>query len=280
MQNKRFASVGIVLLLGVISSACSMNTDATATVQAFALEQTRVALEATSQASGEVMTRQAAVTPTPTPEPTNIPALTSTHTPGPVVIEDDFSQDAGRWTDCSQCLVVDGAMYMGPYPAVDSAKGYIALCKDCGSVEEFSMAVDATYISGASDRGFGFVVWENDGSYIDLEISTWQTIGVWSYDRDKGDSWSAWNSILSPATNSILRPGRLTNRIEVTVLVQDGKKIMTMAFNGTAVQPVELRAGPGRVGLVVGLHSLGVSFDNFYFKGVPVQSTGRSGNTE
>lgn len=286
----------MVFALLLASLACSnagpastptpaIDVDATATMQSLAVQQTQVAMQATEVALSEAMTKAAA---SPTPEPTSTPVPTATTiptataTPGPLVIEDDFSKDVGRWVECKECLVTSGALYMGPFPAVDSAEGYTVICKDCGVVDEYKMEVDVTYVSGASDRGFGFVLWENDGYYIDLEITTWQTYGVWFYDKDEGKSWNAWYYIMDKPTkrSGNIRAGKLTNRIAVEVENRGGERLATISVNGKVLQSnLELKVGPGRVGLVVGLHSLGVSFDNFYFEGIPLKAPRSSGGS-
>lgn len=275
MKNKSMILGWIVLAALFFSGACASiiapgaNVGATSTAQVLALGQTQTALQATSLALAGLITQQASATVTSTLQATPLPVSTTTSTPGPVVIDDDFSQDVGRWQGCAQCLISDGVMYMGPYPAVDSGKGYTAICKDCGVAETYKMAVDVTYVSGASDRGFGLMLWENDGYYINFEISTWKSYSAWFYDKDQDDSWDAWSAILPVTTSSAIRPGRLSNRLAVVVSTQDGKKVAAVSINGRAIQPTELKGGSGQVGLVVGLHSIGVAFDNFHFEAAP-----------
>lgn len=282
----------MVFALLAASLACSTSAPptpvvdhaATATMQSLAVQQTQVAMQATEVALSEAMTRVAASPtpePTSTPVPTATPIPTATVTPGPLVIEDDFSKDVGRWVECKECFVANGVLYMGPFPSADSAEGYTVICKDCGVVDEYKMEVDVTYVSGASDRGFGLVLWEDDGYYIDLEITTWQTYGVWFYDKDKGKSWNAWYYLLDKPfkQSGNIRAGKLTNRIAVEVENRGGQRLATISVNGKTLQNnLELKVGPGWVGFVVGLHSLGVSFDNFYFEGIPIKSPRPSGN--
>jgi hypothetical protein len=140
------------------------------------------------------------------------------------------------------------------------------------------MGVDATYISGASDRGFGLMIWEDQGYYIDLEITTWQVYGMLFYNKKDGFWYFANDEMDKFLPSRSLRAGRLTNHIEVEVNLKE--KNVIIGINGKIVKSVVLKGnpGPGRVGLVVGLHSLGVSFDNFYFEGVPVTLPGSPGD--
>jgi hypothetical protein len=232
--------------------------------------ETQAALDATAQALSAVMT-QAAYTPTPEPTATIFISPTPSPTFGPVVIEDDFSEDVGRWVDCDECSISGGTLLMGPYPSVDSYQGYAVLCGDCGIVREYSMSVDITFSSGGSDRGFGLILREYHGAYIDLEISTWQYYGMWFF-SPKDDT--GWRSILPGGYtfSNALKPGKLTNHVEVKVQQSNTdaeKDIVFIYINGRRINTVEIPASSGRVGLMVGLHSIGVFFDNFFFEGFP-----------
>ena len=271
MTNKSwfFMWGAVMVSVALLDSACTATSAPTVDPQAMHLGQTQVALQATSLAVRELMTQLAAPTATGTAPATPTLAPNATPTSGPVVVDDDFAGDVGRWRDCPQCIISQGSMYMGPYPAVDSARGYMAICADCGVVETYKMAVDVTYMSGASDRGFGLVLWEDNGNYIDFEISTWKTYAVWLYDKNQGDSWQAWTAVLPITLSSAVRPGRLSNHLDAVVSMQNGKKMMAVNINGRAVQSTQLKGGSGHVGLVVGLHSIGVAFDNFHFEATP-----------
>jgi hypothetical protein len=59
---------------------------------------------------------------------------------------------------------------------------------------------------------------------------------------------------------------------------EENQKNLQIFINGREVKNMIIENGPGRVGLNVGLHSLGVTFDNFYFEGIPVYLPGQSGN--
>src|SRR5690242_9578065 len=181
-----FSWIFICLSLSFVLSACAAgpDTQATATArtgQQHLVETEAVAMVGTTIAQSATQTALAVPTATATATLTSTPTLTPTVTPGPLVIDDDFSTLGERWQGCGVCAIKDGALAFGPYPSVMSAKGYVTLCKDCGVVHEYKMSVDATYLSGSSDRGFGFVLREENGDYIDLEITTWQYYGVWGY---------------------------------------------------------------------------------------------------
>jgi hypothetical protein len=235
-------------------------------LQAAGLQQTMTALAGTVQAMSAVQTEAARVTATPSITPS------ATGTPGPLVIQDDFSGDIGRWKNCGQCRIANGSLYMGPYPVTDSGQGYITLCGDCGIVQDFKIGVDAVYVEGYSDRGFGLVLREQDGAYVELEITTWQFYGVWYFDPTKQQGYDGWSTLLPGgwSASGYLHPAQLSNRIDVETATDGGKSTAAIRINGQLIYTVEIPSAPARVGLVVGLHSLGIAFDNFTFEGYPV----------
>ncbi len=280
---KKYKLILFILLITLISG-CTTSTPPTPNVQAtttmLSLNETQAALEVTVQAYQAAQTEAARPTATATLTPTAIPTQTST--PGPPIIRDDFSTNTGRWVDCGQCKIENGVLQMGPYPISNDGGGYIAICKDCGQPQDYKMGVDATFIDGYTDRGFGLLLREKDGTYIDVEITTWQVYGAWFFDNDK----NMWGSLLGDGWKETgsLYPSLGTNRLEVDVSSSGGTSTINIKINGQLVNSAEMPAVTGRVGLVVGLHSLGVIFDNFYFEGdVPQQqnieptSSGQSG---
>lgn len=281
MFNKK--RIVLILLLSVfILMACSQNQtptpDMQSTEMALSLQQTMVALDATVQALSIEKTLAANPTPTFTPSPIPSP----TKTPGPVVINDDFSVDTGRWQECGQCVIRDGALLMGPYPATNSAEGYLTICADCGYVTDYKMGVDVVYVNGFSDRGFGLVLREQEGNFIELEISTWQYYGVWFYDKEKQGRGDAWMALLPDGwlPSGYIHPAQLSNRIDVETTTENDKSKVAIRFNGQLINTVEIPNVPGQVGLVVGLHSLGIAFDNFYFEGYPIYPVSPANDSE
>jgi hypothetical protein len=212
------------------------------------------------------------IQPTAMPQPTMLPPTevpTITPTKGPVIVDDDFSTDNGRFK-CDYCEVRDGALFIGPYPSADSYGGYYALCSDCGEAANYKMSVDTWYVEGPSDRGFGLLLRTlKGGSYIDLEVTTWQVYGIWSYDASLGGSGSAWDTFTNGWVPGSLRPGRANNTVEVIMKTTNGKTSLSVSINGKVNRMVDLPTGSGEVGLIVGMHSLGVAFDNFHFEPLP-----------
>lgn len=254
----------LILFLAACGTKASPTPDVQATATWLVIQQTMVALDMTVQAHAAAQTEAAKATATPLPTATLSP--TPTVTPGPLVIRDDFSSDTGRWTECGVCKIENGTLQMGPYPVSDKGEGYIAICSDCGTVQDFKMGVDATFKDGYTDRGFGLVLREIDGSYADVEITTWQVYGAWVYDKPK----HTWGSLLGGdpwKLSGSLYPSYGTNRLEVEVKSQGGKSALSIYINGQSVKTGEMPAISGRVGLIVGLHTLAVTFDNFYFEG-------------
>lgn len=274
MKNQKkflFQKLSLIIFLIALISACTSNTPPTPDVQAtttmLSLNQTRAALDITVQAYQAAQTEAARPTETPIPSPTLIP--TQTPTPGPTIIQDDFSADTGRWSECGQCKIENGSLHMGPYPISNDGGGYFVICKDCGQPQDYKMGVDATFLDGYTDRGFGLLLREGDGSYVDVEITTWQVYGAWFFDNSK----NVWGTLLTDGWKETgsLRPGTGTNRLETEIKSSGGTSTINILINGQLVNTTSIPAVTGRVGLVVGLHSLGVSFDNFYFEGYTTQ---------
>ncbi len=261
-----------LVMLIVFLASCGTEPTPTPGAQGTAtlpgIQQTMTALDATVQALLATQTEAARATATPLPTETLTP--TPTVTPGPLVIRDDFSADTGRWQECGQCRIENGALHMGPYPISEKGEGYLAICSDCGVVRDYKMGVDATFADGFTDRGFGLIIREEDGDYADVEITTWQVYGAWTYDK----SINAWGNLLGGdpwRLSGTLYPSYGTNRLEVEITSQNNNSTLTIHINGQLVNTAQFPAGSGRVGLVVGLHSLKVAFDNFYFEGEPVK---------
>lgn len=261
--------ISIVMLVQFLA-ACNAETptsptpDLQAAATSISLQQTIVALDATVQAHSATQTEAARATSTPLPTATLSP--TPTGTPGPLVIRDDFSVDTGRWIECGQCRIENGALHMGPYPISETGAGYLAICSDCGIAQDFKMGVDATFKDGYTDRGFGLVIREAGGNYADVEITTWQVYGAWVFDSSR----NIWGSLLSGdpwKLSGSLYPSYGTNRLEVEIVSQGGTSTLSIRVNGQLVNTGQFPAVSGRVGLIVGLHSLAVTFDNFYFEG-------------
>jgi hypothetical protein len=197
------------------------------------------------------------------PPPTNTPAPTATitPTPGPIVVDDDFSTDTGRF-ECGLCEVTGGELHIGPYPSQDSYEAFFAICEDCGTPSNFKLSFDARYASGYADRGFGAILRENNGSFIDLEITTWLVYGVWHYDASLSNSAWAWDTAYTAGwVQGGLKGGSQTNHVEAVV---QGDQLR-ISINGVD-RLVTIPSGQGRVGLMVGMHSLEIAFDNFHFE--------------
>lgn len=265
----------ILLVMAIFLSGClgvfapsTPTPNIGATEQVLSIQQTQFVLDMTVQAHEAGQTQAALATATPLPTQTPLPSPTST--PGPIIIQDDFSTNTGRWAECGQCVIENGEMRMGPYPITNDGGGYFAICRDCGEPQDYKMGVDATFIDGYTDRGFGLLLREVDGSYVDVEITTWQVYGAWFFDNDR----NVWAALLKNGweLTGNLRPSAATNRLEVELISSGGNSKIHVKINGQLVNTAEIPAVRGRVGLVVGLHSLGVIFDNFYFEGYPIQS--------
>ena len=180
-------------------------------------------------------------TATDTPAPTDTPVPTITPTTGPIIVDDDFSTDSGRF-QCDSCVVKDGALIMGPFTAVDSFKPFFALCNDCGIATNYKMSVDTWYADGRSDFGFGLLLREHGDSPIFLATSTWLVYNVFSFDTSvKGGR--GWESLMGDWSEGGLRAGRGINNLEVVMQTVDGKTKLSISINGKVRRTLDLPAG-------------------------------------
>lgn len=262
-QTYSFLLIPAVLLVGALACKAAGNLDPTGEN---AVQTEAVGLVQAAGTQTQLARPTATRTRTPTPRPTSTPMPTS----GPLMIDDSFDSLDARWQSCTVCTVKAGRLIMGPYPASNSARGYIALCKDCGIVREYKMSVDASFLSGASDRGYGLMLREWGGDYIGVEITTWQVYGVWFFDSKKEDWYTLLEKGFMPTSS--LRPGAIQNHIDVEVMADPLKKdkdVVKISINRRLLNTIEIPKGDGYVGLAVGLHSIAVAFDNFHFEGTP-----------
>jgi len=209
-------------------------------------------------------------TATDTPVPTDTAVPTITPTTGPIIIDDDFSADNGLFK-CDFCKVSDGALLMGPYPTELKGNPYYTICSACGTATNYKMSVDTWFVDGASDRGFGLLLRENDGNLIDLEVSTWQVYGVWTYNPSLATTteFKGWGAITDGWVEGWLKPGRAVNHVDVIMKTEGGQMTLTVTINDKGGRALNVESGSGNVGLLVGMHSLGVAFDNFHFEELP-----------
>jgi hypothetical protein len=197
--------------------------------------------------------------------PTETPIPSITPTSGPIFVTDDFTSDTGIWSGCEECEWKDGVLIMGPYPASNYADAYYAICEPCGMTSNYRIAVDATFLEGASDRGFGFLVYLSDDYYVTFEMATWQVAGLFKYEPGTGK----WSELLPWQWKGYINPGRQTNRIELIVRDSQsiGKSDITIKINGKVLAVYSgIGIEPTLVGLEVGWHSIGIAFDNFEYE--------------
>jgi hypothetical protein len=202
------------------------------------------------------------VPPTETPVPTNTPVPTITPTPGPIVIDDDFSTDAGRFK-CDNCVVSDGSLTMGPFPLVDSYQPFTILCNDCGSVKNYKMSVDTWYNSGNSNFGWGLVVRQDNKTTYLLAASSWLFYNIFSFDLSSASSGGiGYKTLIGNWSKGGLVAGRGVNRLEV--VMQNSS--MAISINGMLIRNLDIKANSGQVGLWVGNWETSAGFDNFHFE--------------
>jgi len=254
MQIRKSTRLPWLVVLFVLILSCSIGPTAAQPTAAPVIQPTAVP---------PTVAPPTAVPPTALP-PTDTPAPTITPTPGPIVIDDDFSTDSGRFK-CSNCVINGGELIIGPFPLVDSYEPFSAICSDCGTVSNYKMSVDTWYIEGNSNFGFGLVLRDSEkDSDLYLAVSTWLVYNVFSFDPTVGGGWG-WETLIGNWTKGGLVAGRGINHVEV--LMQDSK--LSITINGNFSRIVDLPGGSGQVGLYVSVFEVGAGFDNFHFEELP-----------
>jgi len=207
---------------------------------------------------------------TPPPTPTSIPPPTPTPpptaTPGPLVVTDDFEGVSGFWGNCAHCSRLQGTFHVGPFPASEAYVQQMVLCEECGDAFNYRITVDAAFVEGVSERGFGILLRSTDEYFMTLEVTPWQTVDVWKYDIIK----RGWEWVNGKWTGAVA-PGRGMNHIEVDVTGSEkGKSMIVIKVNGRT--PLVLEGQPadaGPVGLTLYGHGIEVLYDNFEYEELP-----------
>lgn len=177
---------------------------------------------------------------------------------------DPFDRDTGNWEGCEECVWSEGQLQVGPWPTSGAYIQHNIVCVECGLPRFYRMAVDIMYEEGPSERGFGLLIKWNEEIMITAEVTPWQTLAVWRYDRSN-DEWT----MLQGDFYGAVKPGRQVNRLEVelTPAENGGRAIMAVGVNGR--KQIALEGQPsaeGFVGLTLFGHATGASFDNFSFE--------------
>jgi hypothetical protein len=174
-----------------------------------------------------------------------------------------MARDEGNWLNCEVCGWKNGALLLGPYPVSGAYLQQYTICGPCGWVTHYRASVDATYLEGPSERGYGLLLRLTDEYLTTLEITPWQTLNVWKQDIDSGE-WTWINGMFTGA----VKAGRSTNHIEVDVHgTQLGRSDISITINGSTVLVVfNQPADESPIGLTLYGHALQVRFENFEFE--------------
>ncbi|MCG2786389.1 MAG: hypothetical protein L6461_14950 [Anaerolineae bacterium] len=207
---------------------------------------------------------------TPTLPPTETPTITPTATSsGPLVFSDDFSADNKNWKGCVGCRWQDGTLLMGPYDPKGEGydQAHYTICVSCGKKTYFRLAVDATFAEGFTDRFYGILIGEGKQYQTIVGISPLQYAILARLDYSKG-FWNLLNASTENVNNQHVKPGKLTNRIEIIMSPAGaGQADLTMNLNGiVSFVTYKIPAEPAEVGLYLDWHSVGVAYDNFVFE--------------
>ncbi len=258
-----------VLVLAFAALACQIGGPSAQEVAETMVAETAAAASPTPIPPTETPIAPTA-TITPTSPPTETPTITPTFTPeGPLTFTDDFSTDSKNWKGCVGCKWQDGVLLMGPYKVngEGSNQSHMTVCIPCGKKTYYRIAVDATFVDGFADRLYGLLIGDGKKYITYLGISPIQVAVMARGDYDKG-YYELLNASTENVLNKLVRPGKLTNRIEVIVSPSGaGSADITMKINGSvSYVAANLPAEPSEVGLYIDWHSIGVAYDNFEFE--------------
>ncbi len=274
---KRFWYLQIVLVLLAATGCASKGQDVQALVNTM-VAQTAAAASPTP-APTSTPTPVPTAPPTPTPPPASpTPSPTSSPTPAPttfyyndkglLAFEDDFSVQTDAWSGCPDCVWKDGKLTMGPYkPGVDN-DFHTIICDACGERPYYRLAADVTFTEGYGDRGFGLLISQTSSEIMDLEITTFQTSVLWDYDLAT-KQWTRLRTKPDVVFNGSVKAGEATNRLEIVAesAYKEGTTDYLVKINGRTTAILYGKPSQsGKVGLVVGWHTIGVAFDNFEYE--------------
>lgn len=253
MKNPRLTRLLWLVAALALSISCTIGSTATPTQAPIVIQPTAIS-------------QPTAIPPTAIP-PTAVPSTDTpapTPTKGPVIIDDDFSADNGRFK-CDSCVVEGGQLTVGPFAYVDSYEPFTAICSDCGTVTNYKMSVDIWFVDGNTTFGFGLLLRDSkDGLDLFMTSTTWQVYNVFSFDPKAGGG-AGWDSLIGGWKQGPMKPSRGVNTFEA--LVKDSK--LTVTINGDLLRTVDLPKGSGQVGMYVSNFQVGAGFDNFHFEELP-----------
>jgi hypothetical protein len=219
-------------------------------------------------------------TATQTQVPTDTSTPTITPTPGPLKITDDFAKKSNIWGPCPGCEWKNGKLYVGPYHYNDAKDNfYRVVCEACGEPIFYRVGVTVQFIEGSGlDRGFGLLVHDSETRMLDLEITT----GLMNVFFEYNYSTNRWRSMIDPDRifGAKLFPSYEENKLEVVAKPSNTKGMVDYEIiinHSTAYYLWSQKLEPGWVGLVVGWHGIGVSFDDFMFEDLPDNAPYRTG---
>lgn len=183
-------------------------------------------------------------------------------------IEDDFSSRSEIWGDCENCEWKDGALYYGSFlPAgVGQDQIFYVLCEACGEHKYYRVAADVTFFDGFSaDRTFGILAGLSSSGFLGAGTITTSQHALYETFNFNTNSWGG-----TPFKRfGVVRPGRATNRIEVTIQpgAMAGRADVFVSINGkNVIVQFNQSLDPSKTGLYLGWHSVGVMFDNFEYE--------------
>lgn len=247
------------LLSCILLSACASNLPASPTLS-------MPAAPTITEAGASLPTSTSPATSTPLPVPSDTPLPTST--PEVRKIEDDFAARSEIWGECENCIWKDGILLFGPYPPKGSGQDQIfyVICEACGEHSFYRVAADVSYSEGyGADRTFGILAGLQSNGFLGAGTITTSQHALYETFDFGTKRWGGTEF----NTFAAVRPGRATNRIEVTIRPSASPNRADIVVNVNGKNVIQLWDQPvqaSKAGLYLGWHSIGVVFDNFEYE--------------
>lgn len=180
----------------------------------------------------------------------------------------DFSTRSEIWGECTNCEWENGELYFGPFEPVGSGTDQIfyMLCELCGEHNYYRVAADVTFFEGfGADRTIGILAGLSAHDFLGAGTVSTSKHALYETFNFKTNSWGGTSFQRFNTVNS----GWVTNRIEVVIRpgTAPNKADIQIYVNGVNVIYLFNQDNePSKVGLYLGWHSIGVTFDNFEFE--------------
>ena len=214
------------------------------------------------------------------------------------IFQTKFDLDEGYFTlvDPKKSVIENNALFMGKFEMcadfaleLDRPQGCLAICKTCGTVSDYDVRFEETYVEGLVDRYTGFALRFNDNDGNNM-IDRGDYFLGFIYDYYPGHYWGLWELVPSdfPVWKLLLKGepnlrGKSTKPVMIRIVSwHDGQRIIVFMNDVPMVRiqnedPEKLQGIPylkdmpdsGLIGFWVAQHDVRIKYDNFTFSNKP-----------